>query len=207
MKGQWYTKEGRPCHPDMKGATQNPKIKQIFDIMTCHDGVTRAVRVINGVRIDPSLKDKKSDKYQYNDGGRADAGYKGDTGDCVTRAVAIASGKPYQEIYEVMAHGNATQRKTKQTRDSMTKRSARNGVYTQRKWFKDYMKSIGFKWTPTMLVGSGCKVHLKKDELPDGRLVAMVSKHCVAMIDGIINDLYDCSRDGTRCVYGYWRKE
>jgi len=28
----------------------------------------------------------------------------------------------------------------------------------------------------------------------------------VAVIDGVINDTYDCSREGTRCVYGYWEK-
>ena len=40
--------------------------------------------------------------YLHNDGGREAAGYKGHTGDCVTRAIAIATGKPYVEIF-VMA--------------------------------------------------------------------------------------------------------
>jgi hypothetical protein len=26
------------------------------------------------------------------------------------------------------------------------------------------------------------------------------------VIDGVIHDLYDPSRDGTRCVYGYYQK-
>ena len=38
--------------------------------------------------------------FKYNDGGRELAGYKGKTGDCVTRAIAIATGKPYQEVYD-----------------------------------------------------------------------------------------------------------
>ncbi len=37
--------------------------------------------------------------FQFNDGGRSEAGFKGTTGDCVTRAIAIATGKPYQEVY------------------------------------------------------------------------------------------------------------
>ena len=37
--------------------------------------------------------------FKYNDGGRAEAGYKGDTGDCVTRAIAIAAELPYKEVY------------------------------------------------------------------------------------------------------------
>lgn len=144
-------------------------------------------------------------KFNRNDGGREKAGYKGKAGDCVTRAVAIASGKPYKEVYDAMANGNATQRKTKHYRQSTGKRTARDGINTTRKWFKDYMKSIGFEWTPTMFIGSGCKVHLRSDELPSGKLVVNVSKHLVSVIDGVINDNYDCSRDGTRCVYGYWK--
>ena len=34
------------------------------------------------------------ENYIYNDGGRLDAGYSGYTRDCVTRSIAIASGKP-----------------------------------------------------------------------------------------------------------------
>ena len=41
-------------------------------------------------------------KVQHNDGGRAAAGYKGSADDCVTRAVAIATERPYQEVYEEM---------------------------------------------------------------------------------------------------------
>ena len=38
--------------------------------------------------------------WHYSDGGRATAGYKGDAGDCVTRAIAIATEIPYQEVYD-----------------------------------------------------------------------------------------------------------
>ena len=141
--------------------------------------------------------------FVYNDGGREAAGYKGSAGDCVCRAVAIAAQLPYQEVYNRLAEGNASQRKSKRT--GKQPRAARNGIYTTRKWFKDYMRELGFVWTPTMQIGSGCKVHLKADELPLGRLVCNVSRHSVAVIDGVINDTYDCSREGTRCVYGYWR--
>ena len=48
-------------------------------------------------------------EFNYNDGGRSIAGYKGKTGDCVCRAIAIATGKPYQEIYESLSKGNAAQ--------------------------------------------------------------------------------------------------
>ena len=57
-----------------------------------------------------------------------------------------------------------------------------------------------------MKIGSGCTVHLRADELPTGRLIVSVSRHVVAVIDGVIHDTHDPSRDGTRCVYGYWKQ-
>jgi len=69
------------------------------------------------------------------------------------------------------------------------------------------MESTGWQWPPTMLIGQGCKVHLRAEELPAGRLVVSVSKHLVAVIDGVIQDTHDPSRNGTRCVYGYFTKE
>lgn len=143
-------------------------------------------------------------QFKFNDGGRADAGYQGTTGDCVTRAIAIVTGKPYQEVYDTLANGNATQRKSKHNKAKEGIKTASRGISTSRKWFQDYMESIGFEWTPTMLIGQGCKVHLKADELPKGKLVVAVSKHYTAVIDGVVNDLYDPSRHGTRCVYGYY---
>ena len=41
-------------------------------------------------------------KWVYNDGGREEAGFKGTTRDCVTRAIAIATEKPYKEIYDLI---------------------------------------------------------------------------------------------------------
>ena len=146
--------------------------------------------------------------FTYNDGGRAEAGFKGKTGDCVARAVAIASGLPYKEVYDRLAEGNANQRVTKRTRGLKKNgvKTASHGINVTRKWFKDYMKELGFEWVPTMQIGSGCKVHLDEDELPNGRLVCSVSRHSTAVIDGVLNDTYDCSRMGTRCVYGYYIK-
>ena len=141
--------------------------------------------------------------FVSNDGGRKAAGYKGKAGDCVCRAIAIAAQLPYQQVYDRLAEGNATQRRSRST-GKKRHRSARNGIMTKRKWFKDYMLELGFVWTPTMQIGSGCQVHLKADELPSGRLVCNVSKHCVAVINGVLNDTHDCSRKGKRCVYGYW---
>lgn len=174
-------------------------------------------------------------KYKQDDGGRSAAGFKGSAGDCVARAVAIASGKPYAEVYAALAKGNGNQRSGKSGKRAAT---ARDGINVTRKWFKDYMRGLGFVWTPTMQIGSGCIVHLEDGELPMGRLVVSVSKHYTAVIDGVIHDTHDPSADrGTtiyplsfpkehlpkgakllangngfayapkRCVYGYWSKK
>lgn len=137
-------------------------------------------------------------RFQFDDGGRAAAGFKGSAGDCVARAVAIASGKPYAEVYAALAAGAGGERGSRG-------KSARNGIRVGRKWFKDYMRAIGFVWTPTMRIGSGCTTHLRDGELPpSGRHVVHVSKHSVALIDGVLHDTHDASRGGSRCVYGYW---
>lgn len=155
-----------------------------------------------------TITNHKNGSFVYNDGGRSKY-FKGkNVRDCVPRAVAIASGKDYKEVYDFLADQNQKQRKRKKERFSQSrtnKKTASHGIFTNRKWFKDYMESLGFVWHPTMFIGSGCKVHLNKDELPKGHLFCRVSKHCVAVIDGVIHDTYDCSREGTRCVYGYWK--
>lgn len=137
--------------------------------------------------------------FQFNDGGRKAAGYKGDAGDCVTRAIAIAAEMPYQVAYELVNDSAEFEhaRKGKQS-------SARTGV--RKPTTRKVLASIGWKWTPTMQIGQGCKVHLRGDELPAGRLIVQVSRHLVAVIDGVIHDTHDSSRDGKRCVYGYWEK-
>ena len=115
---------------------------------------------------------------------------------------------PYKEVYDRLAEGNATQRVTKRMKKSRRGvRTARNGINTKRKWFQDYMQSLGFKSVATMGIGTGCKVHLKADELPKGRIICNLSRHYCAVIDGVINDTYDPSRGETRCVYSYWIKQ
>jgi hypothetical protein len=134
-----------------------------------------------------------------NDGGRAVAEYKGRTGDCGCRAVSIATGRPYQEIYDAIIEEAAKERMTKRKH----KRShPRTGVWPAT--LGRVLFRYGFKWVATMKIGSGCKVHLRADELPSGRIIARVSKHYVAVVDGIVHDTFDPARDGTRCVYGYW---
>lgn len=136
--------------------------------------------------------------WKWDDGGRVAAGYKGSAGDCVVRSIAIATGKPYREIYDGINALRDSMRQTLRVRKS----SARDGV--SRAVYERYLGGLGWEFVPTMRIGSGCTVHLRAGELPGGRLIVRVSKHMTAVIDGVIHDTHDCSRGGTRCVYGYF---
>src|SRR5262249_50380175 len=139
-------------------------------------------------------------KFVYDDGGRAAAGFKGKAGDCVTRAIAIATGKTYQEVYDTLHKLMESYASTH--RDRVAKRirrgggrkgtTPRNGV--SKKVFGPYLQSLGWNWTPTMLLGQGCTVHLRDGELPMGRLIVSVSNHLLAVIDGVVHDTYDEQR-------------
>ena len=141
--------------------------------------------------------------FVYNDGGREAAGYKGHAGDCVTRAIAIACELPYQEVYDALNIARQNPVKASPgTRRKLMNSSSRTGIF--RRTYQHFLEELGWTWVPTMQVGSGCQVHLKADELPSGKLVCKVSKHLVAVIDGVVHDVFDPSREGTRCVYGFY---
>jgi hypothetical protein len=129
--------------------------------------------------------------FVYDDGGRAEAGFVGDAGDCVTRAISIALGQDYRDVYDRLALRMAARGEP---------RSARNGI--PRAVYESYLDAHGWRWVPTMEIGSGCRVHLRPDELPPGRLIARLSKHVCAVVDGVVRDTHDPTREGTRCVYG-----
>ena len=143
-----------------------------------------------------------SEIFIQDDGGRAAAGFKGRAGDCVCRAIVIATGRPYAEVYTELSAREIGWAEKRMVKDP-------DGLYRPRAdtkyTLRAYMENLGWKWTSTMKIGSGCAVHLRADELPSGRLIARVSKHWTAVIDGVIHDTYDPSRNGTRCVYGYFQ--
>ena len=139
-------------------------------------------------------------KFQYNDGGRSNY-FNGTTGDCVCRAISIATEMDYKEVYDMI---NQYAKKERTGRRKKGKSNARTGVYTSTA--KKILADLGWTWHPTMGIGTGCQVHVREDELPKGRLILNLSRHFSCMIDGVLNDTYDCSRNGTRCVYGYWSK-
>ena len=70
------------------------------------------------------------------------------------------------------------------------------------------LKELGWTFIPLMEIGKGCQAHLKANEIPmNDTIICRVSKHLVCVKNGVLNDTYNCSRGGTRCVYGYYIKK
>lgn len=127
-------------------------------------------------------------EWIYDDGGRSKYFKAQGVRDCVTRAISIATGIDYKEVYDTIK--DLLQHTP---RNSLTKKEA-----------KDVMHYFGFDWVPTMKIGSGCTTHLREEELPKGTIVCVVTGHYTCVKDGIIYDTFNPSRGGERCVYGYW---
>jgi len=141
-----------------------------------------------------------------DDGGRRAAGYGKAAGDCGARAVSIASGKPYAEVFEALkaAHARHVQRLRGEKAEYERRRRSEpieNGCHVE--VMHNYMRSIG--WQYTDLSGRHtAKVFLRADNLPKGRLVVLINRHYVAVIDGVIRDTHDSGEAGKRPVEGWW---
>jgi len=143
--------------------------------------------------------------FVKSDGGRSNY-FKGEkAGDCVTRAIVHATGKNYKEVYDELFElgRNWGTKKTAKTLKIRENASPRNGV--NKKVLKHYIENVlGFNWVSCSGIGKGISVHVKENELPKGNIILKLSKHLTCVKDGVLYDTYDCSRKGTRGVYGYW---
>ena len=128
-------------------------------------------------------------KYQYNDGGRKAAGFKGTAGDCGARAMAIALGLDYSAVYKELAQANA---------DNGRAKSARNGV--MKDVYTEVLKRYGFVWMKAPQFAG------RKARCSDltGVVIAKQARHFVAVIGGVAHDAWNSTE---RMVYGYWAKQ
>ena len=131
--------------------------------------------------------------YTYTDGGRSEAGYKGEASDCVARAYTILSGLTYKEVYEDLARFMQMMGKPK---------SARNAISED--LTKIYYELKGLKFVAAKRVGKQSNIHLNKAELPTGRIIVSIDYHVCTVIDRVIHDNYDWSDGGEEPVTGYW---
>jgi hypothetical protein len=145
-------------------------------------------------------------RFQYDDGGRAAAGFRGSADDCVTRSIAIATGLPYREVYNALA---------KLAHEHGLPRSARDGVCDRvMRRYLSGLRGLGFEWTPLDGRRRWWKVNA---DLPDGALLVSLGAtthqgewqgHLTAVVDGVVRDVFDPS-DPSICrmvrAYGYYR--
>lgn len=125
--------------------------------------------------------------FAYDDGGRVAAGYKNPAGDCVCRAVAIASGRSYMEVRDRLRIG------TGRVRHSKRRASPDNGIPVLKRWFILLMEEFGFTF-------------VRKGEIPDaGRIVVITRTHAFAVIDGTAHDTHMSALADRR--FGYWIKQ
>jgi hypothetical protein len=127
--------------------------------------------------------------YQYNDGGRSQSGRKGNAGDCVCRAIAIAMNRDYDEVYRELADANKA---------AGYKKSARNGI--MRKVYEAYLNQHGWVWHSAPKFDGRKARH---SDMPDGVVIVRMARHIACVIDGVVHDTWDSRR---KMVYGYWAK-
>jgi hypothetical protein len=127
--------------------------------------------------------------YQYNDGGRAAAGFKGNAGDCVVRALAIALNLNYKQLYKKLAKANG---------ECGRARSARNGV--SKEIYEVVLKQHGWRWFKAPQF-DGRKA--RTTDMRKGVVICKQANHLVAVIDCVAQDIFDSSN---RMVYGYYAK-
>ena len=131
--------------------------------------------------------------YRFDDGGRAAAGYRGKTGDCVVRAIAICAREDYRAVYATMAehmklNGYAASGNAYATRERNRKAPRRRGQLSARRVQDRVLKAYGFR-----------KVRLPAGERPTyteahhryGDCIAGTTKHVAAIVGGALRDTFD----------------
>jgi hypothetical protein len=145
-------------------------------------------------------------RWVRTDGGRRATGYHHVRGGCVPRAIAIATRKSYREVHDALVAATLHYVKTHRNRipgwikRSRNRRGFDPAYGSYKEVYAPYLESIGWRFAPT----EECKVRLRADELPSGRLVVEVHGHLVAVIDGTIHDTWYCAGAGRRPVNGYY---
>ncbi len=130
-------------------------------------------------------------KWIWHDGGRAGAGFVGSTGDRVVRAITIATGKDYREVYDAIY--------------SASGESPRQGASTLH--CEKFLVDLGFE---CVKCASPTKLRFMEDLpgdvvllfLPDGN--SRKRGHLSTMVDGTIYDTWDAQFENDIAIDRYW---
>lgn len=131
-----------------------------------------------------------------DDGGRLEAGYAGETGDCVARSIAIANGLPYEDVcYSI----NSLAKRLK------SRSRAHSGV--EFLVYEKYLNSLGWDYVKTPRRGERGCLYLTPETFATGCVIVHVYKHLVAVVNGVLRDTFDSSSKGRRPVIGIFIKK
>ena len=152
--------------------------------------------------------------FRFHDGGRSNY-FKGEAGDCVVRAIAIATNTDYKVVYDELfqinkdyvAKKNTKLSKQMKSRANQKGGTPRNGNY--KKIYHDYLINKGWKWVSLRKFGS--KERTKLDQLTHLKnIIVAVNKHLMCMKDGIVYDTWDSrwsywfEKKSARTANGYY---
>ena len=116
-------------------------------------------------------------KYEYDDGGRAAAGYKGYAGDCVCRALTILEAGDYRANYRELAAGEAA---------AGHARSARNGIS-----IKVYPKVFAAHGLVKVKLPPGPKPTYAEAHRRYGDCIVTTARHVACLKGGALRDTFD----------------
>jgi hypothetical protein len=177
------------------------------------------------VKPEPKPTPKTPLDLMFCDGGRELAGYKGDAGDCVTRAISTAIAWESDSRYEYEKHRSelmkrmsSWRKKSRSRKAKATKsNSVRNG--TPKEVYRPYLEDLGWERVSLVKFGDPTRKEMVKEDIPDGVVILEVRKHLVACAHHTVFDTWDC-RETTvfveglatretkpRTVTAYWRKK
>lgn len=126
-------------------------------------------------------------KLRYTDGGKKEAGYKGRSGDCVSRSISLATGVEYKKVLKEL------QKRQKQwgRSEGYSVCAAKNGVYAP--VYFSWLEELGFR--RVFLCSSW-------DMIPKiGTFVVQTHRHLSCVIDSIIHDTFDPSNKEIMTVW------
>ena len=124
--------------------------------------------------------------YQYDDGGRETAGYRGRTGDCVVRAIAVCARQDYRAVYLTMAeqmkrNGYAASGNAYAIRERHRRAPRRKGQINARRVQDRVLALYGFR---KVRLPAGARPTFTEAHERFGDCIAGTTKHVAAVVDG-----------------------
>lgn len=135
-----------------------------------------------------------ANNWIFSDGGRAQSGFNGMVGDCVIRAIAIATKLDYSIVWNDL-NDRSIDAYNKTHAKPTNKPLVDNGVYPY--IYHPYLKELGWSYTSV-------NKDIRPSDLPNtGIVIVHTRAHLFCMINGVIQDTFN-SFQRVRYVWGYF---